>query len=63
MSIGSFLIWVTNTITNGRGDHTSNSIDGTLPRLELRTKVGDLSVRDARLLRESLIQIIEELEG
>tara|TARA_R110002110_G_scaffold219781_1_gene433773 strand:- start:139 stop:303 length:165 start_codon:yes stop_codon:yes gene_type:complete len=54
MTIGSFLIWVTNTITNG---------DGTLRRLELRTKVGDLSVRDARLLRENLIQIIEELEG
>tara|TARA_R110002126_G_scaffold205521_1_gene352866 strand:+ start:309 stop:470 length:162 start_codon:yes stop_codon:yes gene_type:complete len=49
MTIASLLIWVTNTLNN----------DGEIKPLTLRTKVNDLTLRDARQLRELARQIID----
>lgn len=53
MSIKSYLIWITNNITNTN--------DGVC-RFKLRTKAAGLTLRDARLLRKVLTQVIEELD-
>ena len=53
MNIKRFLIWMTNNITNIK--------DGGC-HFELRSKAADLSLRDARLLREVLTQVLEELD-
>jgi len=57
MSIKSFLIWITNNLE----PTFPNTNDGVC-RFKLRTKAADLTLRDARLLRKVLTQVIEELD-